>query len=64
MKMQGYNGSQLWDTAFAAQAFVATGLATEFTDCLRRAYGYLDATQVCVGCGWCTGFQGFQLYRL
>ena len=27
MKMQGYNGSQLWDTAFAAQAFVASRLA-------------------------------------
>ncbi|KAK9795896.1 hypothetical protein WJX73_001565 [Symbiochloris irregularis] len=46
MKMQGYNGSQLWDTAFAAQAFVTTGLAPEFSDCLRRAYSYLDATQV------------------
>ncbi len=27
MKMQGYNGSQLWDTAFAMQAFAASRLA-------------------------------------
>lgn len=25
MKMQGYNGSQLWDTAFSVQAIVETG---------------------------------------
>ena len=25
MKMQGYNGSQLWDTAFAVQALNAAG---------------------------------------
>lgn len=25
MKMQGYNGSQLWDTAFSLQAIMATG---------------------------------------
>jgi squalene cyclase len=25
MKMQGYNGSQLWDTAFTVQAFYETG---------------------------------------
>ena len=46
MKMQGYNGSQLWDTAFAVHAIVATGLASEFSDCLRRAHSYIDATQV------------------
>jgi squalene cyclase len=27
MKMQGYNGSQLWDTAFATQGLAASGLA-------------------------------------
>lgn len=25
MKMQGYNGSQLWDTSFATQAFIESG---------------------------------------
>ena len=38
MKMQGYNGSQLWDTTFAVQAITATGLGADFTECLRRAH--------------------------
>ena len=39
MKMQGYNGSQLWDCAFSVQAIVATGLADECGECFcgRRA---------------------------
>ena len=44
--MQGYNGSQLWDTTFAVQAICATGLAAEFPDCLRKAQHYVDVTQV------------------
>lgn len=43
--MQGYNGSQLWDTTFAVQAVAATGLAPEFVACLRRAHAYVEATQ-------------------
>lgn len=50
MKMQGYNGSQLWDTAFAVQAIAATGFASESSDCLRRAHQYIDATQVRDSC--------------
>ena len=50
MKMQGYNGSQLWDTAFAAQAILSTGLADEFTACLRKAHGYIDASQTRENC--------------
>ena len=46
MKMQGYNGSQLWDTSFAVQAITAAGLAHEFGDCLRKAHSYLDVSQV------------------
>ena len=45
MKMQGYNGSQLWDTTFAVQAITATGLGAEFATCLQRAHAYVDATQ-------------------
>ncbi|KAF7010231.1 hypothetical protein CFC21_024672 [Triticum aestivum] len=30
MKMQGYNGSQLWDTTFTVQAIVAANLIEEF----------------------------------
>ena len=46
--MQGYNGSQLWDTTFAVQAICATGLATEFAGCLRKAQHYVDVTQASV----------------
>lgn len=46
MKMQGYNGSQLWDTSFAVQAIAATGMAAEFSECLQRAAAYIDASQV------------------
>jgi len=47
MKMQGYNGSQLWDTTFAIQALAATGLAeAELADCMKKAHAYVDATQV------------------
>lgn len=48
MKMQGYNGSQLWDTAFAAQAFAAAGkeMAQPFVNSLSRAHRYVDITQV------------------
>lgn len=45
MKMQGYNGSQLWDTAFAVQAVLATGLASEYSHCLQRAHSFIDHSQ-------------------
>ena len=39
MKMQGYNGSQLWDTAFSVQALVDTGLTDPVVmGGLQRAY--------------------------
>ena len=46
MKMQGYNGSQLWDTAFAVQAILETGLIDQFRECLTNAYHFLDVCQV------------------
>ena len=46
MKMQGYNGSQLWDCAFAVQAISATGLASEYRECLRAANRYIHDSQV------------------
>lgn len=49
MKMQGYNGSQLWDTAFSIQAILETGLVEESRDCLSLAYDYID---VCQGEKW------------
>eukprot|EP00898_Chlorokybus_atmophyticus_P004832 jgi/Chlat1/534/Chrsp103S01002 len=48
MRMQGYNGSQLWDTAFAVQAMADTGLAEHpgMAPILRKANNYIDTTQV------------------
>ncbi|KAI9337932.1 terpenoid cyclases/protein prenyltransferase alpha-alpha toroid [Obelidium mucronatum] len=48
MLMNGTNGSQLWDTSFAVQAMVETGLAEEpeFKKSLLKAYEFLDVTQI------------------
>jgi squalene/oxidosqualene cyclase-like protein len=46
VKMQGYNSSQLWDTAFVVQAVFATGRADERQDVLRKAARYIDENQV------------------
>jgi cycloartenol synthase len=48
MKMQGYNGSQLWDTAFSAQAILAAGreLAEPFVKTLSLAHNYVEVSQV------------------
>lgn len=48
MKMQGYNGSQLWDTSFAVQALAAAGpeCLDNFAPYLRAAHDYIDRSQV------------------
>ncbi|MFI5306331.1 MAG: prenyltransferase/squalene oxidase repeat-containing protein [Polyangiales bacterium] len=51
IKMQGYNSSELWDTAFAAQAICATGAvesaaARAIGNMLELAHGYVDRSQV------------------
>jgi len=46
MKIQGYNGSQLWDTTFSIQAILETGLGHLYTNNLNLAYSYLDISQV------------------
>lgn len=46
MKMNGYNGSQLWDTAFAMQAITEGGLEKFFPEVIQKAYDYLDKSQV------------------
>ena len=46
MKLQGYNGSQLWDTAFSVQAIIETGFAHLFSKSLRMAYDYVELSQV------------------
>ncbi len=45
-KMQGYNGSQLWDTAFAVQALLASPARAEAEDVLAKAYTYLRDNQI------------------
>jgi len=47
LKMQGYNGSQLWDTAFAAQALADAGPALlgsvdDARAFLVDAYGFVE----------------------
>ncbi len=46
IKMQGYNSSQLWDTAFAVQAVLATPMAKEFDALLQRAHTYIRDNQI------------------
>ncbi|OMP07288.1 Prenyltransferase/squalene oxidase [Corchorus olitorius] len=50
MKMQGYNGSQLWDTSFAVQAIISTGLADECGPTLRKAHDFIKHSQVLDDC--------------
>lgn len=46
MKMNGYNGSQLWDTTFAVQAIIEGGLEAKYPKPVLSAYRYIDTTQV------------------
>ncbi|XP_066226065.1 lanosterol synthase isoform X1 [Saccopteryx leptura] len=48
MKMQGTNGSQVWDTAFAIQALLEAGAhqRPEFSSCLQKAHEFLRISQV------------------
>lgn len=47
LKMQGYNGSQLWDTGFTVQAYAATGILSDAVGAtLKRAHTYVKNTQV------------------
>lgn len=46
IRMNGYNSSALWDTAFAVKTILATPHASGHADTLRAAYGYLRDNQV------------------
>ncbi|XP_057979064.1 cycloartenol synthase 2 [Malania oleifera] len=50
MKMQGYNGSQLWDAAFAVQAIISTNLVEEYGPTLRKAHTFIKNSQVLEDC--------------
>jgi len=46
MKMQGYNGSQCWDTSFAIQAIAECKLLDEFPEVSKKVWAYLERTQI------------------
>jgi squalene/oxidosqualene cyclase-like protein len=46
LKVQGYHSSQLWDTAFAVQAMLATGDVDRCRGALEAANGFIDNNQV------------------
>ncbi|KAF6120011.1 hypothetical protein HJG60_010346 [Phyllostomus discolor] len=48
LKMQGTNGSQVWDTSFAIQALLEAGAhhRPEFSSCLQKAHEFLRVSQV------------------
>ncbi|KAJ6922255.1 cycloartenol synthase [Populus alba x Populus x berolinensis] len=47
---QGYNGSQLWDTAFAVQAIISTNLVEEYSPTLKKAHAFVKNSQVLEDC--------------
>lgn len=46
MKMQGYNGSQCWDTSFAIQAVWECDMLDRFPLLSTKAWSYLERTQI------------------
>eukprot|EP00261_Vitis_vinifera_P036673 XP_019077916.1 PREDICTED: cycloartenol Synthase isoform X2 [Vitis vinifera] len=50
MKMQGSNGTQLWDTCFAVQAIISTNLCEEYGLTLRKAHQFIKNSQVLEDC--------------
>ncbi|XP_047307880.1 cycloartenol synthase-like [Impatiens glandulifera] len=50
MKMQGYNGSQLWDTTLGVQAILATNLVDEYGSMLKKAHSFIKVSQVRINC--------------
>ncbi len=46
MKMSGYNGSQLWDTAFSTRAMLESDLGKLFPETLAKSYQFIDLSQI------------------
>lgn len=46
MKVNGYNGSQLWDTTFALQALLESDVAKDYSETIKKGYNYLDYSQI------------------
>ncbi|KAG9129434.1 hypothetical protein Leryth_023970 [Lithospermum erythrorhizon] len=50
MKMQGYNGSQVWDTCFSVQAMISTNLIEEYGPVLKKSHEFIKKSQVLQDC--------------
>lgn len=46
MKMNGYNGSQFWDTAFGYQAISEAGYHTKFENLTKKYVHFIDSHQI------------------
>ncbi|CCE22463.1 terpene cyclase/mutase family protein [Methylotuvimicrobium alcaliphilum] len=46
MKMNGYNGSQLWDTALATRAILESDLGKRFPKTIERSYRFIERSQI------------------
>ena len=46
MKMNGYNGSQLWDTAFTVQSLLENPDSGVSVEVLSKAYQFIEQTQI------------------
>ncbi len=46
MKMNGYNGSQLWDTAFATRAMLESDLGKLFPATIAKSYQFIELSQI------------------
>ncbi len=46
MKMNGYNGSQLWDTALATRAILESDLGKRFPETIAKSYRFIERSQI------------------
>jgi lanosterol synthase len=46
MKMSGYNGSQLWDTAFSTRAILESDVGKLFPATLEKSYQFIELSQI------------------
>lgn len=46
MKMSGYNGSQLWDAAFATRAMLESDLGKLFPETIAKSYQFIERSQI------------------
>ncbi|MCD2452608.1 terpene cyclase/mutase family protein [Methylicorpusculum oleiharenae] len=46
MKMNGYNGSQLWDTAFASRAMLESDCGKLFPETIANSYKFIEFSQI------------------